>query len=118
MDCSGSLHMTWAAVLADGSLNSVSPSPVVTWELPAPAKYRFPVRGLEPFIALGPSFRLRQSLTSVSPYGIAAGAGVDIHMRRLQIAPAIPYTHWGQEKAPAFGAAVRNQIEFLVGFSF
>ncbi len=35
------LHFVWAAVEQDGSLNSVSPSPVVTWEFPVLAKYRF-----------------------------------------------------------------------------
>src|ERR1019366_3770213 len=35
------LHMTWASVMPDGTLNSVSPSPVITWEFPVLAKYRF-----------------------------------------------------------------------------
>ena len=34
------LHMTWASVMPDGTLNSVSPSPVITWEFPVLAKYR------------------------------------------------------------------------------
>jgi hypothetical protein len=35
------LEFTRAAVEPNGSLNSVSPAPVVTWEIPVLAKYRF-----------------------------------------------------------------------------
>src|SRR5438105_4927501 len=47
------LHFTTAAVLPNGTLNSVSPSPVVTWEFPMLAKYRFRGSHLRPFLEAG-----------------------------------------------------------------
>jgi len=88
-----------------------------TWVFPLLAKYRFPVRGLEPFIALGPSFRLCQSLPDSSPYGFAAAAGLETRVGRMRITPAIRYTHWAPDRPP-FRGPFRNQAEALVGFSF
>jgi len=88
-----------------------------TWAFPILAKYRFPFRGLEPFIAFGPSFRLRQSLADSSPYGLAIASGLEIHVGQVRIAPAIRYTHWAPDRPP-FRGPFRNQAEGLVGFSF
>jgi hypothetical protein len=89
----------------------------VTWVFPVLAKYRFPIRGREAFVGLGPSFRLPQTLSNSSPYGATATAGVEFRVRDLKIAPAIRYTHWRPD-APWDDLAVRNHAELLVGFSF
>ncbi len=88
----------------------------VTWVFPVLAKYRFAVRGPAPFIALGPSFRMRQSLKESSPYGLAAAVGLEMRVGPMKIAPAFRYTRWGTNRLP--GWPRRNQTESLVGFSF
>lgn len=47
------LGYTFAGIEPGGSLNSVSPATVVTWEFPALAKYRFAVSGVRPFLEAG-----------------------------------------------------------------
>lgn len=90
---------------------------LATWVFPVLAKYRFPVRGPEPFIALGPSFRMRQSFSRwTSPYGVAAAAGLEMHVGPMKIKPAIRHTHWGPNRQAV--EPFRNQAEALVGFSF
>jgi hypothetical protein len=114
------LHMTSAAVLADGSLNSVSRSPVVTWEFPVLAKYRFRDRRLNPLLEAGPSFRTAGNLNGTNPsrLGITAGFGVETRWRGLNIAPVVRYTHWNRDDVSQDSASTgRNQVEFLVGFS-
>lgn len=48
------MQATTAAVLSDGTLNSVSPAPVVTWEIPVLARYNFGGRRIRPFLEAGP----------------------------------------------------------------
>lgn len=114
------LHMTWAAVMPDGTLNSVSPSPVVTWEFPVLAKYRLNWESLKPFVEAGPSFRTTGNLNfTPSHVGATVGLGVEARWRGLNIAPALRYTRWapdlntyGQD-----GHSQLNQVELLVAFS-
>ena len=87
-----------------------------TWVFPLLAKYRFPIRGPKPFIALGPSFRLRQSFSDSSPYGITGAVGLQMRVGPMEITPAIRYTHWGSDRQA--GGPFRNQAEALVGFTF
>jgi hypothetical protein len=86
-----------------------------TWVFPVLAKYRFSLRGWEPFIALGPTFRTRQGHTDSAPFGVTAALGVEVHVRPIRIAPAMRYTHWARADG---GGPFRNQAEALVGFSF
>jgi hypothetical protein len=56
--------------------SSVSPSPVVAWELPLMAKYRLHWWKTEPFVEAGPAFRPTSNLNAnPSHYGVAAGIG-------------------------------------------
>ncbi len=90
-----------------------------TWQCPVLAKYRLAVRGVNPFIAAGPSFRLTQHwLTDASPYGVTAAAGLDRRFWNFRISPAVRFTHWNADRQPSFGGIVRNQTEFLVGIAF
>ena len=87
---------------------------------PVLAKYSLSVRGVEPFIALGLSFRLHQTLAEAadaSPYGIAAAAGLEMHAGPMRITLAIRFTHWAWDRRD-FGGPVRNQAGALVGFTF
>ncbi|MFY9727141.1 MAG: hypothetical protein WB579_05295 [Bryobacteraceae bacterium] len=116
------LNYTSAEVLPDGSLNSVSPATVVTWEFPVLAKYTFSTRRVRPFAELGPSFRAAGNLNSAAPsnYGGTVGAGVETHLSKIRIAPAVRYTRWAPDHFQ-LGQPPRsflNQAEFLVGFSF
>jgi hypothetical protein len=112
------LGYTFAGVEPDGTLNSVSPATVVTWEFPVLAKYRFAFRGVRPFVEAGPSFRTTGNLNSTNPshYGVTAGLGVEMHLHGLNIAPAVRYTHWAADPAHSV-QTIPNQLEFLVGFS-
>ena len=112
------LHITWSSVLPDGSLNSVSPSPVVTWEFPVLAKYRLGGRTLRPFIEGGPAFRTTGNLNfEPSHYGVAAGGGFETDWKGLTISPTVRYTRWAEEKTWSGRAGMQpNQVELLVGF--
>ena len=105
-----------------------------TWEFPVLGKYRLPLLPvIRPFIEAGPSFRTRNpSLSYLSSKGFSIGAGLEVKILRLRIAPALRYTHWGSDAQGqgivcaggctvfpiARPASNQNQGEFLVGFSF
>ena len=127
------LNFTSAVVEPNGSLNSVSPATVVTWEFPVLAKYRFPLQVVEPFVDVGPSFRTSGNLNGASPsnHGFTVGGGVEFHLSKLRISPGVRYTRWAADDVHCFAAprskcsldiqqplTIRNQAEFLVGFFF
>ncbi|HEY6345524.1 MAG TPA: outer membrane beta-barrel protein [Bryobacteraceae bacterium] len=112
------LHATKASVEADGSLSSVSPFRVETFEFPVLAKYRFGAGKLRLFAEAGPSFRAAGNLNFYpSHYGASAGVGVEMPWRRLNIAPALRYTRWAPDTSPLHSVSQLNQIELLVGVS-
>ena len=61
------LGYTFAGIEPGGSLNSISPATVVTWEFPVLAKYRFAFHRVSPFVEAGPSFRTTGNLNSANP---------------------------------------------------
>ncbi len=96
-----------------------------TWEFPVLAKYRLTTGVVRPFLALGPSFRLPKEIAGawLSNYGATAGAGVEIPWKRIKIAPALRYTHWGHDRPRVAGmhgnsGIFRNQVQVSVGVSF
>ena len=116
------MSLTMAGVRPDGSLHSISPATVVTWELPVLAKYKFGSSSVRPFLEAGPSFRTSGNLNGAAPstYGGTAGIGVEMRIWRLKLGPVLRYTHWAAD--PDFTAfrsrTKRNQVEFLLGLSF
>ena len=118
------LEFTNAFIEPNGKLNSVSPAPVVTWEFPVLAKYRFSLPLVRPFVEAGPSFRSSGNLNGSSPSsrGFAAGMGVEAHAWKLRIAPRVRYSRWARDrwyKVAAFAPlTVPDQAEFLLGISF
>lgn len=114
------LHFVTAGVEPGGSLNSVSPSPVITWEFPVLAKYRFHWRGVQPFVEAGPSFRTVGNLNGTNPshYGGAAGIGVEVHVGILNISPLLRYTRWAADSIQlAQPSSNPNQMELLLEVS-
>ena len=87
------------------------------WKFPVLAKYRFDAGRIKPFAELGPSFRIPPGGTSYAHYGVTAGLGVEMRLRRLNIAPALHYTRWGPDQFSGSHERL-SQAEFLTGFSF
>jgi hypothetical protein len=96
-----------------------APNPVVTWQFPVLAKYRFLGRKINPFVAAGPSFRTSGNLNAnnPSPYGITADVGFEATWQGLEIAPAVRLTRWAADNRPGGSQTRRDQVEVLVGFS-
>lgn len=112
------LRFDSAGIEPNGTLNSVSPSPVATWEFPVLAKYRFRWREWRPFLEAGPSFRTAGNLNGTNPShdGIAAGAGLEARVGKFRIAPEVRYIRWAADTST--GAVTRpDQIELLTSFS-
>lgn len=113
------LHLTFAGVLPDGTLNSVSPNSAITWEFPILAKYRFGHARFRPFLEAGPSFRTAGNLNGSRPshHGVTAGAGVETTYRGIRIAPVLRYTRWARDTPAPRPQSKPDQLEMLVGFS-
>lgn len=92
---------------------------VGTWEFPILARYAITRSRLRPFMEFGPSFRAvrNKSGSDPSPYGITAGAGLEIQLQRVNISPTVRYTRWGADPPYPTLPTRRNQVELLVGIS-
>jgi hypothetical protein len=116
------LEFTRAGIASNGALTSVSPAPVVTWEFPVLAKFRFSRPRVKPFIEAGPTFRTAGNLNGASPshYGASAGIGVESPLWKLRVAPQIRYSHWARDQDVTYFApsTVRDQADFLLSISF
>ena len=90
------------------------------WEFPVLAKLRLAGGSIQPFIALGPSFRLPKFNLPI--YGATVGGGFETTLKRIRIAPAVRYTRWGPDRrntpTSADSGVSRNQVQLLVGISF
>jgi len=100
-------------------VNSVSPSPVVTWELPLMLKYRFRWWKANPFVETGPAFRPTSNLNAnPSHYGVEAGIGAAMHWKQFEIAPMVRYSRWIHDRAfQNFAESKSDQLELLIGVS-
>lgn len=114
------LHARDAIIRPDGSRHDGVRFTVLTWEFPLLAKYRFALRGLKPFLELGPSLRAAGNLNDANPShcGITGGAGVEVRLGKLKISPALRYTRWAKDASPQDGLrTIPNRAEILVAFS-
>jgi hypothetical protein len=112
------LRFDGATLYPNGTLTLGSPSPVITYEFPILAKYRFRWGAWRPFVEAGPTFRTAGNLNGTNPshYGLAAGAGAEFRVGRFRIAPEIRYIRWAEDNS--FGALTRSdQIELLTSFN-
>jgi hypothetical protein len=113
------LSFTQATVLADGTLNSVSPATVVTWQFPVLTKYRFTAgHRVMPFVEAGPSFRTAGNLNGTDPshYGITAGVGAEVRAAKWIISPRVRHTRWARDRELGV-ESLQNRTELLVAFS-
>jgi hypothetical protein len=102
------------------------------WEIPVLAKYRllapWKVRqmSIQPFVALGPSFRTTKEVGEwrLSPLGATTAAGFEFRLLQIRIAPELRFTHWGLGRAkwPSYegpGSPIhRNQVQAMLSVSF
>jgi hypothetical protein len=100
------------------------------WEFPLLAKYKFPGKLVRPYAEAGVAWDtlsgLSSSIGAAPPQqnsvtrGFVIGAGVDIHVLLLHIAPELRYTRWTSQHFNIADVvnSNENQAEFLVGFTF
>jgi Outer membrane protein beta-barrel domain len=105
--------------LTETTTGYLTHTPVVTWEFPVLAKYRFHERKFTPFVEAGPEFRTTGNLNSTNPShaGVAAGAGLETHWRGLDIAPTVRYTRWVRDDVSSGPESKADQLEVLLGLS-
>jgi hypothetical protein len=103
---------------ADGTLHNIQPLPVVTWEFPALAKYRFRWRSWRPFLEAGPTFRTAGNLNGTNPshYGVVVGAGAETRLGKFRIAPEVRYIRWAEDTS-SNPVSRSDQVEVLTSFS-
>jgi hypothetical protein len=113
------LHLTVAFVEPSLVLYAVSPSPVVTYELPLMVKYRFRGSKADPFLEAGPVFRPTTNLNAnPSHYGVGAGIGVTARWKQFEITPVLRYTHWVHDRPlQNLAESESDQLELLLGVS-
>lgn len=79
---------------------------------------------VKPYVEAGPAFRyVASTVPYLSKSGFAVGAGVDLKLLLVRIAPELRFSHWGHDSASALrGVSLppsnQNQAEFLIGLSF
>ncbi len=110
------LHLDTAVVEPSGHF-SVSPAPVVTWELPLMAKYRLGWGRAAPFVEAGPAFRPTSNLNAnPSHYGVTGGVGVAARWKQFEITPMVRYSRWIRDRELGnLAASKSDQLELLVG---
>ena len=91
------VNITTKIISTAPGVSTRSSSNPATWEFPILGKFRLPLLPVvKPFVEAGPSFRARSSsLSFLSTKGFTIGAGIEVKILRLRIAPALRYTHWG-----------------------
>jgi hypothetical protein len=97
-----------------------------TWEFPLLLKYRFPGEALRPYLSGGYVFRSIGDMARLErnkSHGVAFGAGLLLDLKLVKLSPEIRYTRWnndvfGGSQGPITIKSVKNQAEFLVGFTF
>jgi hypothetical protein len=93
---------------------------VLTWEFPILARYRFRLRGVDPFVETGPSFRISGNLNGANPsrLGVTGGAGIEWHRPSVTLEPTLRFT-WRNADSNTNGMATRrNQAELSLNFRF
>lgn len=95
---------------------------VVTWEVPLMAKYRFGSRSSRPLVTAGPTFRPsgNRNNTNPSSFGLTAGLGWEIPVKRLTLEPALRYVRWRTDPAAELAPAStrRDQLQAVLSIRF
>lgn len=100
------------------------------WDFPLMLRYRFGQGNVRPFAAGGLNFtRISSSLVTdpanfvrKTTNGIVLGAGVELKLPLIRIAPELRYTHRANDSfRDSVNSLIRanaNQVDFLVGITF
>lgn len=91
-----------------------------SWQFPLLFKYRMPMVLARPFFTVGPVFHSLGSALSFGPdRGFALGGGLDLKLIKVHVSPELRYTRFGSSRSPLAGLDFnKNQVDFLVGFTF
>jgi opacity protein-like surface antigen len=94
------------------------------WDFPIVAKYKFLKGPVRPYIEGGLDFSHVSDVANFvtanhnSNFGIALGAGVDVHALVLRISPEVRYEGDALKNFSGIINSNRNQLAFLVGIGF
>ncbi len=105
------------------------------WDVPILLKYRFGFPIIKPYVEAGPTFAWLTNAGGLSGLGsdlsidqsgkgFTLGAGLELKLLIIRIAPELRYTRWGSSAFSVQSAgetllhANQNQAQFLVGISF
>ncbi len=113
---------TAAATWSTAASSHSAPS----WEFPLLLKYRLPGEALRPYFAGGYVFRSIGDMARLErsgSHGLVLGAGLMIDLKLVKLSPEIRYTRWnnnvfGVSSTPITPKSVKNQADFLIGFTF
>ncbi len=91
-----------------------------SWQFPLLFKYRMPMVMARPFFTVGPVFHSLGGALSFGPErGFALGGGLDLKLIKVHVSPELRYTRFGGSRSPLAGLDFnKNQVDFLVGFTF
>ncbi len=97
-----------------------------SWNFPVLAKYRFAKGPVRPYVEGGPSFSHLSDIAEIpalnhrSNFGITLGAGIEVKLLFLRVAPELRYTGWALTsiESPGQFQSNRNQATFTVGIGF
>jgi opacity protein-like surface antigen len=94
------------------------------WDFPVVAKYKFFHGPVKPYVEGGLDFSHLSDLknfvvaNNTSNFGVALGAGVEIHALVMRISPEIRYEGDALRSFSGVINSNRNQLAFLVGIGF
>lgn len=94
------------------------------WDFPVVAKYKFLRGPVRPYVEGGLDFSHVSDIPAFvsanhnSNFGIALGAGVEIHALVLRISPEVRYEGDALKNFTGFVNSNRNQVSFQVGIGF
>jgi hypothetical protein len=116
------VERTWRSTTQEG-VASVASTSCQTWEFPLLARYKLGPKEsgrLQPFFEAGPALRTRGDLSAaeVARHGVTAGAGIEGRVGRLEIAPTIRFTRWGQPEIQLPFPLNLNEVAALLGVMF
>jgi outer membrane protein with beta-barrel domain len=94
------------------------------WDFPIVAKYKFLKGPVRPYIEGGLDFSHLSDVKNFvvannsSNFGVALGAGVEVHALVVRISPEVRYTGDALKSFSGIVNSNRNQLAFLIGIGF
>lgn len=112
--------------LATGAAAATADHSASSWEFPLLLKYRMPGEALRPYVSGGYTFRSIGDMARLErsgSHGLTFGAGLLLDFKLVKFSPEIRYTRWNNDvfagsATPITLKSVKNQAEFLIGFTF